>query len=290
MQTVAYQGVPGSFSYAACRDYFGLHETYIGMHTFPDVFAAVENGQVTKGMLPFENSIAGSIVENFDLLFARSVSIVGETYVHVEHMLMGIDIPGISNQERIAALQQVLSHPKALEQCTKFFVEHPTVMKVAYEDTAGAAQFVAGKNDASLAAIASREASELYGLTILQEHLEDNPKNWTRFLVIQKEPSSFLMSEQQGIWKSSIVCMLDNKPGTLYELLGLFAQRGVNVTKIESRPIVGKPFEYYFYFDFEFNASQYDMVRTVLKALEEKTTTLRIAGYYPKSKTAPAAE
>ncbi len=238
MVAVAIQGEAGSFSHAAALDVLGDDLRLVPCPTFEDLFRAVEGGTAARGVVPIENSLAGSVHQNYDLLGAHTLHVVAETQVRVRHCL--IAHPGTP----LAAVRRVASHPVALAQCRKFFAAHPDVVPVPAYDTAGSvSELMAGRLPAD-AAIASSLAAELYGALVLQENLEDHPENYTRFLVVGREPAPRARAR-----KTSLVFSLPNVPGSLHRALGAFASRGLDLTKIESRPIAGRPWEYAFYLD-----------------------------------------
>jgi prephenate dehydratase len=238
MVTVAIQGEAGSFSHAAALAAIGRDLVLVPCSAFEDLFRAVETGNAARGVVPIENSLAGSVHENYDLLGARALHVVGETQVRVRHCL--IARPGT----RLGDVRRVASHPVALAQCRRFFAAHAGIIPVPAYDTAGSVRdLMAGRLEAD-AAIASSLAAQLYGATVLQEHLEDHAENYTRFLVVAREPAP-----AERAHKTSLVVTLPNVPGSLYRALGAFAARGLDLTKLESRPIPGRPWEYAFYLD-----------------------------------------
>jgi len=238
MVTVAIQGEAGSFSHAAALEAIGADLVLLPCSSFEDLFRAVETGQAARGVVPIENSLAGSVHENYDLLGAHALHVVGETQVRVRHCL--IARPGT----RLGDVRRVASHPVALAQCRRFFAARAGLVPVPAYDTAGSVRdLMAGQVEAD-AAIASALAAELYGATVLQEHLEDHAENYTRFLVVARDPAP-----PERARKTSLVVTLPNVPGSLYRALGAFAARGLDLTKLESRPIPGRPWEYAFYLD-----------------------------------------
>ena len=274
--TVAIQGEAGSFSHAAALQALGPAIRLVPCPSFEDLFRAVERGDAARGTVPIENSLAGSVHENYDLLGAHALHVVGETQVRVRHCL--IARPGTER----AAIRRVASHPVALAQCRRFFTEHPEVMPVPAYDTAGSVRdLMAGRPaaDARLAAdaaIASSLAAQLYGGTVLQEGLEDHAENYTRFLVVAREPAPPELAR-----KTSLVFTLPNVPGSLHAALGVFAARGVDLTKIESRPLPGRPWEYAFYLDVA--GDPRGGVAQALAELRGLARDLRILGAYPGS-------
>lgn len=235
---VAIQGEAGSFSHAAARALLGPAVEIACCESFAALFAALESRQAEQAVLPIENSLHGSIHENYDRLTASGAHIVGETQLRISHCLVGR--PGSSLQ----TIRRVASHAVALSQCRRFFAEHPEIeAQVAY-DTAGAVRDLLSGGLVSQAAIASRLAAELYGGQVLLEGLEDDPANFTRFLLLAREARV-----PEGADKTTLVFTLHSRPGALHEALGVFARRGVDLSKIESRPLRGRPWQYVFYLD-----------------------------------------
>lgn len=234
----AIQGESGSFSHAAARALLGPEFGIVCCESFAALFAALESGQAQRAVLPIENSLHGSIHENYDRLAASGAHIVGETQLRIGHCLVGR--PGSSLQ----TIRRVASHAVALSQCRRFFAEHPEIeAQVAY-DTAGAVRDLLRGGLVTQAAIASRLAADLYGGQVLLEGLEDDPANFTRFLLLSR--TACLPS---GADKTTLVFSLRSRPGALHEALGAFARRGVDLSKIESRPLRGRPWQYAFYLD-----------------------------------------
>jgi prephenate dehydratase len=265
---VAIQGEAGSFSHAAAREVLGADVRLVPCATFEDLFRAVESGQATRGVVPIENSLAGSVYEAYDALGAHALHVVGETQVRVRHCL--VVRPGTA----LGDVRKVASHPVALAQCRRFFVEHPTVAAVPAYDTAGSVRdLLADRLDAN-AAIGSALAATLYGGEVLLEGLEDHPENYTRFLVVASEPGSLA-----GNSKTSLVFTLPNVPGSLYRAMGVFATRGLDLTKIESRPLLGRPWEYAFYLDVL--GDPRGAVADALAELAPLARELRVLGAYP---------
>jgi chorismate mutase / prephenate dehydratase len=267
--SVAYQGIRGSFSSIAARKALPERPLEYEMMKFEDIFAAVQSETATYGMVPIENSLAGSIVENFDLLTKYEPWIVSEVLLPIEHSLL-VKNPAVS----LSSLRKVFSHPKALEQCTQFLSSLADIEVVTYSDTARAAKKIADENDTTCAAIASEEAGVLYGLHTLKRNIEDEPSNMTRFLLIEKR----LPSPKERGTKASISFTLAHEPGSLYKVLHPLAQAKANLMKIESRPIKDRPFEYRIYIDFSL-AAKSDQKR-IEAELQKQTTELTILGWY----------
>lgn len=268
---VAFQGEPGAYSEAALVEYFGSKAIAVGKARFEDVFDAVENGSCALGFIPIENSLAGSIHRNYDLLREHSLHIIGETTLRVRHCL--IAAPGATMDK----ITRVISHPQALDQCRGFLNRWEGGVKVEQVyDTAGAVKQLAETRNQTTAAIASRRAAELYGMSILMEGIEDDEANFTRFLVLSTEPV-----DPGKDAKTSILVCLKNLPGSLFKALSVFALRDIDLTKLESRPLIGQPGEYQFYVDFVGSTKDQKVMRA-LNHLEEYATLLRVLGSYPR--------
>lgn len=267
---VAYQGLPGAYSEAAILEYFPPETQPLPCETFEAVFSAVREGECECGLLPIENSLAGSIHRNYDLLLQYPSAITGEHYLRVEHCLIGL--PGV----RLDEIRRVISHPQALAQC-EAYLRRLGVSSSATFDTAGSVKIVLDQGDRAQAAVASRRTAALYQMEVLAEGIEDDPANYTRFIVISPQPVV-----PTGEAKTSIVFTLKNNiPGALFKALSVFALREIDLTKIESRPLVGKPWEYLFYIDFA--GSVVDRpVGHALENLSEYALSLRVLGSYPR--------
>lgn len=268
---VAFQGEPGAYSEAALVEYFGSKANAVGKARFEDVFDAVEDGSCVLGFIPIENSLAGSIHRNYDLLREHSLHIIGETTLRVRHCL--IAAPGATMDK----ITRVISHPQALDQCRGFLNRWEGGVKVEQVyDTAGAVKQLAETRNQTTAAIASRRAAELYGMSILMEGIEDDEANFTRFLVLSTK------SVDPGKdAKTSILVCLKNLPGSLFKALSVFALRDIDLTKLESRPLIGQPGEYQFYVDFV-GSTDDPKVKRALNHLEEYATLLRVLGSYAR--------
>lgn len=271
---VAFQGEPGAFSEAAAIGLLGESITAVPRSTFDSAFAAISQGAADALLAPVENTLAGSVVRVYDLLLESNLSMVAETILQIEHQLIGI--PGAS----LAGLRSVSSHPVALAQCEKFFLSHPNLKRVPTEDTAGSVREVIARGDKSFAGIAARRAAKIYGGEVLAENIHDNPENFTRFVLLVPETlAPQLVSPVAN--KMSIALRLAHKPGALLAALEPFSRHGVNLQKIESRPIHGRPFEYQFYLDVESNAPA--ALDSALAEVRQSTTLLRPLGLYPSA-------
>jgi prephenate dehydratase len=267
---IAFQGEAGAYSEQAVFNYFGEVETQ-PCESFDVVFDSVVSGTSDAGLTPIENSLAGSIHQNYDLLLRHDLHITGEYLLRVQHCL--IALPGSS----IADIKRVISHPQALGQCAAYLRRLGVKTESAY-DTAGSVKILKESGARETAAIASRRAAEIYGMQILEEGVEDNAENYTRFLAISKTAI-----HPQGEAKTSIVFTLKNQPGALFKALSVFALRDIDLTKIESRPLQGKPWEYLFYIDF-LGAAHEETARKALDHLGEYALMLRVLGSYPRYK------
>lgn len=271
---VAFQGIAGAYSELASRKFFAdsaEQPVFTGYPSFDQVVEAVETGTADFGLLPIENTTAGSINDVYDLLSAARTSIVGEEVLRVEHCLLGVaDTP-------LASLRRVLSHPQALAQCMKFLSKLPDCEAQPYTDTAMAVRRVKEHNDPTWAAIASEEAGRCYGLAVLRRNVEDQPHNYTRFVVIAKDP----VRVDAGVpCRTSIVMATPHEEGALLHALSILHEFRINLSKLESRPIPGMPFQYLFYLDFEGNSAS-PTVQDALTRLRSATTLLKVLGSYP---------
>jgi len=268
---VAFQGELGAFSEAAAIQLLGDRITTVPRATFDAAFKAVPEGAADALLVPVENSLAGSVVRVYDLLLESDLAIVAETILPIEHHLIGC--PGATLQ----GLRSVASHPMALAQCERFFSSHPGLKRVPAEDTAGSVREALARGDKSGAAIAGRRAAEHYLGVILAEDIQDNAENFTRFVLLipEKEASAWLSPEARKI---SLAMRLAHRPGALLASLEPFAKHSVNLLKIESRPIHGRPWEYQFFIDVE--ADDVARLDQGLAEVRSATSELRILGRY----------
>ena len=271
--TVAFQGEAGSYSELAVLEHFGGNITLMPCRTFEEVFLVVTQQRTCQGVIPIENSLAGSIHQNYDLMLRYDLHIVGEHFLRVSHCLLGL--PGVKLED----IRIVRSHPQALSQC-EANLKRLGVEMVAEADTAGSARLVRERNDPRAAALASRNAAQVNHLEIIAENMEDDPANFTRFLILATQPLQ-TTEPLSGEYKTSVVFSLKNHPGSLFKALSVFALRDIDLTKIESRPIQGKPWEYLFYVDFAGHVSQAACGRA-LEHLQELAPFLRVLGSYPR--------
>lgn len=265
---VVYQGVAGAYSHIATRQYFGESVNCYNVDTWKDAMEAVKNGEADYAVLPIENSTAGVVATVMDLLQEYDNYIVAEVPVKVEHALLGLE------DTELSKVTTVYSHPQALAQCSKFLEEHPQWQQISTLNTAVSAKKVLEEKDNTHVAIASKEAGEIFGLKILQEHLNYNDMNVTKFAVVSKE-RKFV----KGAKKMSICMEITHEPGSLYNLLSHMIYNGLNMTRIESRPIVGREWEYRFFIDFEGNIDD-EGVLNALHGIEEEASAIKFLGNY----------
>lgn len=265
---VVFQGVEGAYSYAAMRAHFPEDVNSYHVKTWRDAMEEVTARRADYAVLPIENSTAGIVADIYDLLTEYQLYIIGEEIIRADHVLLAV--PGT----KTADIKAVCSHPQALSQCSKFLEQHGEWDIVKLENTAGAAKKVSEEQNHSLAAIASREAGEVYGLQVLAENICHNDGNVTRFIIVGSQPVYEKTAE-----KLSVCFELPHASGTLYNMLSHFIYNGLNMTKIESRPIAGKMWEYRFFIDFEGNLRE-SAVKCALRGLEAEANRLRILGNY----------
>jgi prephenate dehydratase len=266
---IAFQGERGAFSEEAAVKLLGEEISLVPRPTFGSMFAAIGEGAADLILAPVENSLYGSVYECYDLLLASRLTITAEVVVPIAHNLIGP--PGAT----LGGVRVVQSHPVALGQCTRFFAEHPEIRRVVAEDTAGSAREVVRGGDPSRAAIASRRAAEVYGGAILKEHLEDHRENYTRFWLLAEAPAALPAAAD----KISIAVFLLHQPGALFHALEPIARRGINLVKIESRPLMGHPWEYCFYLDLLASPDKTE-TQAALDELKISTREFRILGSY----------
>jgi prephenate dehydratase len=267
---VAFQGELGAYSELATYEIFGEDTEVLPKETFDEIFEAVASGEADRGVIPIENSLAGSIHENYDLLLKHDLQITAELKLRIAHNL-------IANEgATIESIKKVFSHPQAISQCKSFFADKKWIALVNVYDTAGAAKMVRDSGSTDVAAIASSQAARDYGLNILASGIESNHLNYTRFLALSKEPG--IKSDNS---KTSIVFSTRNIPGALFKSLSVFALRDIDLYKIESRPVPGSPWEYMFYVDFDGDIRDEKTVKA-LSHLEEIASYLKCLGSYPK--------
>ena len=277
-QLVAFQGERGAFSEEAARKLLGASIEVLPCQRFEDVFRALDRKKANAAVIPIENTLHGSVHENYDHLLHFDLPIVGETNVRIVHNL--IAPPGVT----FGKVRRVFSHPVALNQCLDFFAGHPKLEKVPFYDTAGSVKMVMEEGLKDAAAIASTVAAELYGGRILRRSIEDDRQNFTRFFAlrrpqdVRRTPAKARRGSQ---WKTTLVFSTKNVPGALFRSLSAFALRDLNLMRIESRPLRGKPWEYLFYLDFVGHVNE-PACRNALGHLRELADMLRVLGCYPR--------
>lgn len=264
---VAIQGERGAFSHQAALAALGDGIELVPTRDFDALFATLAEETAERALVPVENTLTGSIHQNYDRLRESPFHVVGEQRLRIEQCLIGL--PGA----RLEGLRRVRSHPVALAQCLGFFRGHPGIEPVATEDTAGAVREIVELGDPGEGALASRLAAPLYGAELLKPGVEDDPENHTRFLLLSREPGP-----REGADKTSLVVVVDNRPGALYRALGAFALRGVDLSKLESRPLRGRPWEYAFYLDARGDPD--GAVAEALAELRREAREVRVLGSY----------
>jgi prephenate dehydratase len=272
---VSFQGEKGAFSQVAVHQLLGTNLEVVPCQRFEDVFRALADGEVDAAVIPIENTLHGSVHENYDHLVNFELPIHAETNVRVSHSL--IACPGVPFRN----VRRVFSHPVALNQCTTFFRNNPQLERVPFYDTAGSVKMLMEELPTDAAAIASSTAADLYAARILKRGIEDDPSNFTRFFLL-KRPGARRIAPVKGEWKTTLVFQTKNVPGALFRCLSAFALRDISCTKIESRPLRGRPWEYWFYLDF-LGREDDPVSQKALGHLAELADFLRVLGTYPKA-------
>lgn len=267
-ERVAFQGEPGAYSEMATIQYF-RNSNLVPMKSLQDVFDGLRHGDVEFGVVPIENSIEGSVNETYDLLLDTNFVVSGEIYQRVRHCLI-VNKGGGSN------IRSVYSHPQALAQCRRY-LQGRNLATVAAYDTAGAVKMIKQKKNMKVAAIASRRAAELYEMDILEEGIEDIKNNFTRFLIMSK-----IRTKPTGRDGTSMIFSVKHIPGALFSILEEFANRNINLTKIESRPKKEKPWEYNFYVDFEGHIDN-KIINVAVESIKKKAAFIKILGSYERA-------
>jgi len=269
MKRVSFQGERGAYSEAASVSFFGKEIEAIPCSTFADALKNTANGKSDYTVLPVENSLEGSVGESNDLLLETDLNVVGEIYHRVHHCLIGTG--------SIGDVDTVYSHPQALGQCRKFIQENSLKTIPSY-DTAGSVKIIKDLNKDNISCIASRKAAEIFSVAVIQEGIEDNVNNYTRFLVFSKE-----RNDKTENSKTSIIFSVKHEAGALYQIIKEFYEHKINLTKIESRPNKNTPWEYNFYVDFEGHLDD-PSIKDMLQQLRDNSTFLKILGSYPAAK------
>jgi chorismate mutase/prephenate dehydratase len=264
---VGFQGEPGSFSEAALNEYFTDVES-MNVETFDDVFVNLRSSHIDYGVLPIENSSTGGILEVYDLLKKYNGYIVGEVCLKVKHNLLGV------KGSSIDLLEEIYSHPQALEQSKEFLKKYPHIKLIPYKNTAISAKYIMEQRDVKKGAVASANAAKIYNLEVLKDNIHHNHENYTRFVIIGKNPE---ICERAN--KVRVLLNTNHEPGALFNVLRYFADNGISMLKIESRPILGRSWEYFFYIDFEGNI-QDNHVKKAIKLIEENSNYFKLIGNY----------
>jgi prephenate dehydratase len=272
MNTVAFQGERGAYSEEAIYQFFGSELETLPCHSFQGIFEAVESGAADYGALPVENSTAGSINRAYDLLLAHDLRVWGEAIMRVRHALLA------PPDTALADVQRIRSHPQALAQCKRYVANRGWETETAY-DTAGSARDLAADPESGVAVIASRLAGQLYELEELDYGIEDSPHNYTRFFMLSLEDPPRAQRN-----KTSLVFASRHQPGALYECMGEFAKRSINLTKLESRPRLNRPWQYIFFLDFEGHC-QDPACEAALMGLLRRSSFVKLLGSYPAATT-----
>jgi 3-deoxy-7-phosphoheptulonate synthase len=267
-KTAAFIGEYGAYSHKASLGYFGEEITPVPMKTFKDIFNAVQTRICQYGVIPLENSLSGSIHENFDLLQAYDLKIIGEITIRVKHALIAHE--NVLKKD----IKKILAPPPAFSQCKNYLDQYPDIELIPVTATSSAVRHVKDSGDTTAAAIGSTMAADIFNMTILEESIEDNPINYTRFAIIAKE-----VKVHKIVNKTAIIFSTGNKPGALFEVMKVFSEHQINLVKLESRPMLGKPWEYMFYADLEADIEHPDL-KPVLEKLLEKSENFRILGRY----------
>lgn len=265
---VVYQGVEGAYSHQAMRQFFGEHVKNFHVHSFRDAMEAIQEGKADYAVLPIENSSAGIVNDTYDLLVQYENYIVAETFVKAEHCLLG------TQEAELSDIKTVYSHPQGLMQCSKYLEEHRDWVQMSYSNTAASAKKVLEDQDVTQAAIASAFAGELYGLKILAKRINYNTENTTRFIIVAKDKIY-----QKGAKKISICFEVPHASGTLYNMLSHIIFNNLSMTKIESRPIEGRNWEYRFFIDLEGNLGEFSVINA-LRGIYEEAIDFKILGNF----------
>ncbi|MCX6181009.1 MAG: prephenate dehydratase [Bacteroidetes bacterium] len=266
---IAIQGITASFHEVAAHKHFGKDITSVECMSFPDLCEALKNNDADYAVMAIENSIAGSILQNYSLVQDYKFNIIGEVYLRIHQCLMAL--PGT----KIEDLKLIESHPIAIRQCAEFLMKIKNAMLVDKEDTAAVAKQISDEKLAGVAAVASKAAAEKFGLEVLAENIETNKQNFTRFLILSKQASTSAKNN-----KASISFQLSHHPGSLAKVLNILHEKNINLTKIQSVPVIGKPYQYAFHVDVTWeNKGNYD---EALKAITTFATDIIILGEYEK--------
>lgn len=265
---IGYQGVKGSFSEEAMIKYFGENHTTTDYEEFEDVFVALKNNEIDYGILPIENSSTGAITTVYDLLVQYGLYIVGEECIKIDQNLIGV------KGSKLEDIKEIYSHPQGFEQSSEFLSKQNNLKLIPFHNTAISAKYISEINDKSKAAIASLRAAKIYGLDVIQKEINDKDNNHTKFVIVGRK-----LESSKECNKITVVFSLDDKAGTLYNLLRHFAENNINMIKIESRPSKNEPWQYLLYVDFDGNIENED-VKKAIKLIEEKSEYFKLIGCY----------
>ena len=267
-KTAAFIGEYGAYSHKASLGYFGEEIKPVPMKTFKDIFHAVQTGGCQYGVIPLENSLSGSIHENFDLLQEYDLKIIGEITIRIQHALIAHE--NVLKND----ITKIFAPPPAFSQCKNYLDQYPDIEQIPVKATSSAVRHVKDSLDKHAAAIGSTMAAKIFNMNILEQSIEDNPRNYTRFAIIAKE-----VKGHKKVNKTSLIFSTGNKPGALFEVMKIFSEYQINLVKLESRPMLGKPWEYMFYVDLEADIESHEL-SGVMEKLQEKSENLRILGRY----------
>jgi chorismate mutase/prephenate dehydratase len=267
---IAYQGEPGAYSESAVYAFFGNSVKAVPCKGFSDVFKNVETDKTEFGVVPIENSIEGSVNQVYDLFLMYDHKVCGEIVLKIDHCLIA------NNETKLEDIKIIYSHPQALAQCRNF-LESQNCEVISTYDTAGSVKMIKEQRMLNSGAVAGEKAVEIYGMKIVARNISDTPNNLTRFFVLSKNDSA-----PSGNDKTSVIFSAKHIPGALYQILGEFAERGINLTKIESRPTKQQPWEYNFYLDFEGHRTE-KRCSEALEGLRNKAVLVKVLGSYPKA-------
>lgn len=273
MRKIAIQGFEGCFHEMAAKKYFAGEEIQlIYCNTFEQLFRSVETGDDTIGMVAIENTIAGSLLHNYELLCTSGLEVAGEKKLHISHSICCLP------EDDWDTIHEVHSHPVALMQCRKYLEQHPSLKSVEADDTAGAALNIARKKLLGQAAICNAEAARRFGMKILEEHIEDNKHNYTRFLVVAKKSRAEELRKAVETDKASLAFTISHECGSLAKVLSIFSFYGINLTKIQSLPIIGREWEYRFYIDLAY--TDHKLYQQSIEAVKPLTSEFIKLGEY----------
>lgn len=274
-KNVAIQGIEGSFHHIAAANYFGSEINLVPSSRFEQIFKNLDNQVANKAVIAIENSVAGTILPNYALLRNGNYKIVGELSLRIQHQLLSI------GNQSIEDIQVVQSHPMALLQCQDFFKKHPHIHLEESDDTAAAARRLSEKPETGIAVIASEKAGQIFGLNTIAKSIEDNKRNYTRFLVLDAENNIY--TENNSVNKASICFHLGHQIGALAKVLSALASENINLVKIQSLPLIGREWEYFFHIDMEF--FYFENYKNGLRKIEPFTNDLKILGQYQRGRT-----